>query len=87
MNDLQQRFNVATIAELVRAKFVLRVAKKLVSDEVNLKFVSLDLKYVVFVSMMDASFENQPSGESLLGYATLMAERSILDVSICANLR
>ena len=86
VSDLQQRFNVATIAELVRASSVLRTAKKLVSDKVTLKFVPLDLKNVVFVSMMDASFVGQPSGRSQLGYTTLMAERSILDGSARANL-
>ena len=75
VSDLQQRFIVATIAELVRASSVLRTAKKLVSDKVTLKFVPLDLKNVVFVSVTDASSAGQPSGGSQLGYATLMAER------------
>ena len=40
---------------------------------------------MVFVSVADASFAGQPSGGSQLGYATLMAERSILDGSARAN--
>ena len=86
VSDLQQRFNMATIAELVRANSVLRTAKKLVQDQVTLKFVPLDLKNIVFVSVTDASFAGQPNGGSQLGYATLMAERSILDGSARANL-
>ena len=60
--------------------------KKLVQDQVTLKFVPLDLKNIVFVSVTDASFAGQPNGGSQLGYATLMAERSILDGSARANL-
>ena len=86
VSDLQQVFNVATIAELVRASSVLRTAKKLVSDKVTLKFVPLDLKNVVFLSVTDASVAGQPSGGSQLGYATQVAERSILDGSARANL-
>ena len=56
VSDLHQRFNVATIAELVRANSVLRTVKKPVSDRVTLKFVPLDLKNVVFASVTDASF-------------------------------
>ena len=41
---------------------------------------------IVFVSVTDASFAGQPSGGPQLGYATLMAERSILDGSAHANL-
>ena len=86
VSDFQQRFNVATIAEFVCANSVLSAVKKLVPDKVTLKFVPLDLKNVVFVSVTDASFAGQPSGGSQLGYATLMAERSILDGSARANL-
>ena len=86
VNDLQQRFNTATIAELVRANSVLWTAKKLVQDKITLKFLPLDLNNVVFVSVTDASFAGQPNGGSQLGYATLTAERSILDGSARANL-
>ena len=64
VSDLQQRFNTATIAELVRANSVLRTAKKLVQDKITLKFLPLDLKNVVFVSVTDASFAGQPNGGS-----------------------
>ena len=36
-NDLQQRFDTATVAELVRANSVFRTAKKLVQDKMTLK--------------------------------------------------
>ena len=81
VSDLQQRFNTATIAELLRANSVLGTAEKLVQDKITLKFLPLDLNNVVFVSVTDASFAGQPDGGSQLGYATLMAERSILDGS------
>ena len=86
MSDLQQRFNTATIAELVRANSVLRTAKKLVQDKITLKLLSLDLENVVFVSVTDASFAGQPTGGSQLGYATLMADRSIKDGSTRTNI-
>ena len=86
VSDLQQRFNTATIAEFVRANSVLRTAKKLVQDKITLKFLPLGLNNVVFVSVADESFAGQPNGGSQLGYATLMAERSILDGSAHANL-
>ena len=50
-----------------------------------MKFLPLDLNNVVFVSVTDASFAGQPNGGSQLGYATLMAERSILDGSARAK--
>ena len=67
VSDFQQGFNVATIAELVRASPILRIAKKLVSDKVTLKFALLDLKKAVFVSVTYASFAGQPNGGSQLG--------------------
>ena len=70
VSDLQQRFNTATIAALVRANSVLRTAEKLVQDKITLKFLPLDLNNVVFVSVTDASFAGQPNGGSQLGYAT-----------------
>ena len=70
-SDFQQRFNTATIAELVRANSVLRTAKKLVRGKITLKFLPLDLNNVVFVSVTDASFAGQPNRGSQLGYATL----------------
>ena len=39
VSDLQQRFNKATIAELVRASSVLRTARKLVQGRINFKFL------------------------------------------------
>ena len=48
VSDLQQRFNVATVAELIKANNVLRRAKKLVASNV-LKFLPLDLQDVTFV--------------------------------------
>ena len=70
---------MATIAALVRAKSVLRTAKELVQDKNTLKFLPLGLNNVVFVSVTEASFAGQPNGGFQLGYATLMAERSILN--------
>ena len=64
VSDLQQRFNTATIAELVRANYVLRTTKKLVQDKITLKFLPLDLNNVVFISVADASFAGQPNGGS-----------------------
>ena len=37
VSDLQQRFNVATVAELIRANSVLRTAKKLVKEIIGAK--------------------------------------------------
>ena len=54
-SDLQQRFNVATVTELVRANTVLRQAKKLVLTNV-LEFAPINLDKATFISVMDASF-------------------------------
>ena len=87
VSDLQQRFSTATIAKLVRANSVVRTAKKLVQNKITQKFFPLDLNNVVFVSVTEASFAAQSNGDFQLGYATLVAERSILGGSARANLR
>ena len=86
VSDLQQRVNTATIAELVRANSVLRTAKKLVDDKMTLKFIGLDLSNIAFISVTDASFAGQPKGGSQMGYATIMAEKGILDGVARTNL-
>ena len=85
VSDLQQRFNTATVAELVRANSVLRTAKKLVK-EIALNFVPLNLKDIVFSSVTDASFAGQPNGGSQLGFAILIGDRAILEGSGKANM-
>ena len=85
VNNIQQRFNTATIAELRRANSVLRTAMKLVQDKITLKLLPLDLNNVAFVSVTDAPLAGQPNGGSQLGYAILMAERTILGASARAN--
>jgi hypothetical protein len=85
VSDLQQRFNVATVAELIKANNVLRRAKKLVASNV-LKFLPLDLQDVTFVSVTDASFAMQLGGASQMGLAVLMSTSKILEGIDTANL-
>ena len=85
VSDLQQRFNVATVTELVRANTVLRQAKKLVLTNV-LKFVPINLDKATFISVTDASFAGQPKGSSQMGLAVLMSTGKILEGSDTANM-
>ena len=78
VSDLQQRFNVATLTELVRASAVLRQAKKLVLTSV-LKLVPINLDQATFISVTDASFAGQPKGSSQMGLAVLMSTGKILE--------
>ena len=84
VSDLQQRFNVATVAELVKANNVLRRAKKLVASNI-LKFLPLDLQDVTFISVTDASFAMQLGGASQMGLAVLMSTSKILEGVDTAN--
>ena len=85
VSDLQQRFNVATVTELVRANTVVRQAKKLVLTNV-LKFVSIKLDQATFISVTDASFAGQPKGSSQMGLAVLMSTGKTFEGSDTANM-
>ena len=84
VSDLQQRFTVATVSELVRANAVLRQAKKLVLTSV-LKFVPIDLGMATFISVTDASFAGQPKGSSQMGLAAPTSTGKILEGSDAAK--
>ena len=85
VSDLQQRFNVATVAELIEANGVLRKAKKLVATNI-LRFVPIKLESVTYISVTDASFAMQLGGASQMGLAVLMATSTILEGSDTASL-
>ena len=85
VSDLQQRFDVATVTELVRASTVIRQAKKLVLTN-DLKFVSINLDQATFISVTDASFAGQPKGTSQMGLAVPMSTGKILVGSDTANM-
>ena len=85
VSDLQQRFNTATVNELVRSNSILRQAKKLVATNI-IKFIPLNLKDATFVSVTDASFAGQPKGSSQMGLAVLIASNKILEGSGNANM-
>lgn len=79
VSDLQQRFNIATVAELVRANAVLRTAKKLGQEVTTMHVHGIDLSNYAVVSVTDASFAGQPKGGSQMGFAVLIADKEILE--------
>ncbi len=85
VSNLQQRFNDATVADLVNANFVLRKAKTLVKGNF-ITFKAIDFKNVAFVSVCDASFAGQPRSGSQQGWAILMTTTDILDGTAKANM-
>ena len=85
VSDLQQRFKVATVTELVRANTVLRQAKKLVLTNV-FELVSIIVDQATFISVTDASLVGQQKSSSQMGLAVLMSTGKILEGSDTANM-
>ena len=92
VSDLQQKTKNGTVAELSRANFVLREAKRMTREGHCLKFRKLDLgrpvklEDLAAVAAPDASFGGQPGGCSQHGYVNTITTKHVMKCEICCEI-
>ena len=74
VSDIQQRYPMATVLDLLRANATLRETKRVLKQEkLVLRFPPLKMNDLAIVCVSDASFAQQPLCGSQMGYMVLLS--------------